>query len=246
MTTITSEDELIDYILRKLGYPVIDINISPEQIRDRISDSLQLFFDYHYNGSTRVWLHHQLTAEDIANKYITTPEYITGITEVVNPYAGLSSSNIYNYQYIFTQSEMFSLGSTSILDYNANMTRLNLLDDLLNGLSRIRYEKHNDKVYIDTDWSKFSVGQYLVFDCYRTLNPDEFSDVWNDRWLKKHATALCKLQWGENMGKFINVSLMNGVQMNAERIINDAKEEIAKIEEDLQISGVGVPMGFVG
>jgi hypothetical protein len=101
-------------------------------------------------------------------------------------------------------------------------------------------------VYIDTDWSKFSVGQYLVFDCYRTLNPDEFSDVWNDRWLKAYTSALCKKQWGQNLSKFQNVSLMNGVQLNPDRILDEANAEIAKIEEDLQISGVGVPMGFVG
>lgn len=246
MAAVTSKDELKDYILRKLGYPVVDVNISDDQLEDRIYEAFQLFTDYHYNGSTRVWLQHQITAEDITNKYITVPEYITGVIEVLRPTGGgLSSDNIFSYQFQYTQAEAFNLSSTSILNYDANMRRLSMLDDMFNGDKRIRFEKHTDKIYIDGDWSNYAVGEWLMFNVYRSLDPEEFSDVWNDRWLKSYCVALCKKQWADNLLKFQNVSLMNGVTFNVETMLADAKEEIAKLEESLQVSGVGVLEMFV-
>lgn len=247
MAALASREDLQDYILRKLGYPVVDVNLDTDQLNDRIDDALQLFFDYHYNGSTRVWLQHQITSQDLTNRYIEVPEYITGVIEILRPTGGgLSSNNIFSYQFQYTQAEAFNLSSTSILNYDSNMRRLSMLDDMFNGDKRIRFEKHTDKIYIDGNWDNFKVGDYLFFNAYRTLDPDTFSDTWNDRWLKKYVVALCRKQWADNLMKFQNVSLMNGVTFNVESMLADAKEEIAKIEEDLQVSGVGVHEMFLG
>jgi hypothetical protein len=121
------------------------------------------------------------------------------------------------------------------------MEHLALITELLVGQQPIRYTRHKDRLYVDMDWNTVPVGSYLVVDAYEVVNPETWTDAWNDRWLQNYATALIKRQWGSNLTKFTGMTLPGGVQFNGEKIYDDAVAEIQKMEEEM-ISGYSLPV----
>ena len=112
------------------------------------------------------------------------------------------------------------------------MWQLDLLDMLLVGEKPIQYNVHQNRLYINMDWgSDLEVGEYVIIECFRKLDASQYSDIYNDFWLKRYATALIKRQWGENLIKFQGVTMLGGVQMNGETIYNEAIREIGELEE---------------
>lgn len=237
MAAPTTRSTFKDYCLRRLGYPVIDINVDAEQIQDRIDDALDKYRDYHYDGTERVLISHKVTAEDRTNKYISLAENIIAVTRVLDIGDAINSSNLFNIRYQIHLNDLFDFSSTSYVSYVMAMRHIETLEEIFVGSKPIRFNRHMDRLHIDMKWTEdIEVGEYLVIDGYRTVDPEVYADVWNDPWLKRYATALIKQQWGSNLSKFEGIPLPGGIQFNGLRITQEAAEEINKMEEEINSS----------
>ena len=234
---IFNRQDLADYALRALGAPVIEINIADEQIDDRIDESLQLFWMYHGEGSTREFLEYTITAKDIQRKYIILPDEVTTVSNLL-PFESISSTVNLQYQSYMTdligmavrgyQGDGGGLGS--LLNVESYMNTLNFF---FNHEKRIRFNEHTHILHIDCDWSKFLAGTKLIVECYKVVNPDDYIDVWSDYWFKKYVIAVFKRQWGENLSKYDGYQLPSGITLNGRQIFDDATGEIEKLTEEL-------------
>jgi len=234
MATPTTRSELKKYCLRRLGAPVVEINVDEDQVDDRIDDALEFYRDYHYDGSERTFLKHQVTETDKANKYVDVPANVMGIINIFPIGTGLQANNLFNLRYQISLNEVHDWASERIQHYVASMERISLLEEILVGKQPLRFNRHTDKLYIDMDWNRVSVGEYIIVECYQVLDPDTYTSVWGDWWLRQYATALIKRQWGENMKKFEGMQLPGGVTFNGQTIWSEAQEEILRLEEEVQ------------
>lgn len=242
MAVPTTKAEFKAYCLRKLGAPVIEINVDDDQVDDRVDEALRYYWDYHFDGSEKIYYKHQITEQDKVNKYITVPENILGVVRVF-PIADpiVRSDDLFNIRYQIALNDLYTLTSVSMVPYYMVMEHLALISELLVGQQAIRYSRHKDRVYVDMDWTSLNVGEFLLIEAYEVVDPEVYSDVWSDRWLQNYATAKIKYQWGSNLTKFTGMSLPGGVQFNGERILSDAQEEIAKMEQEM-ISSYSLPV----
>lgn len=247
MATPSSRQEFKDYVLRRLGSPVIDINVDSQQVEDRIDDALGKFRDYHYDGTEHAYVAHQVTSTDVSNKYITLDESIIGVTRVFDISSSLGASNLFNVRYQIMLNEMFNITSTNVAPYVMAMRHVETLEEIFVGKKPIRFNRHMDRLHIDMKWdTDINVGQYLMIDCYKTVDPETYTDVWNDNWLKKYATALVKQQWGMNLSKFQGMQLPGGVTFDGQRILQEATQEVEALEKEV-INDYGLPVSdFVG
>jgi hypothetical protein len=247
MSKPTSSKEFKEYCLRALGYPVVEINVDDDQVDDRIDDALKYYWDYHFDGSELVYYKHQITDQDKANKYIPLPENIIGavsIFSIGDP--SVRADDLFNIRYQIALNDLYTLTSVSMIPYYMVMEHLALITELLVGKQPIRYSRHKDRLYVDMDWNTMLTGSYLLVQAYEVIDPDIYTDVWNDRWLLKYATALIQKQWGMNLTKFSGMVLPGGVQFNGDRILSDAQAEIEKMEAEM-ISSYSLPvMDMVG
>lgn len=234
MAVPTTRAEFTEYCLRKLGKPVIEINVDPDQVDDRIDECLKYFADYHFDGSDKIYYKHQVTPLDKTNKWISLPENIMGAVRVF-PIADpiVRSDDLFNIRYQIALNDLYTLTSVSMVPYYMTMEHLSLISELLVGQQPIRFTRHKNRLYVDMDWDKIKVGEYLLVEAYEVIDPDEWSDVWGDRWLQHYATAKIKYQWGSNLTKFSGMSLPGGVQFNGEKILEDAYQEINKLEAEM-------------
>lgn len=247
MANPTSREELKKYCLRRLGHPVIEINIDEDQMQDRIDDALAFYRDYHYDGTERTYLKHQVTAADITNEYISVPSNISGVINVFPTGTGLNTSNLFNLRYQITLNEVYDWSHSKIQNYVMSMERIALLDEVLVGKQPLRFNRHMDRLFIDMDWDKkVKADEYIIIECYRELDPDTYTSVWGDWWLRRYTTALFKRQWGENLSKFTGMQLPGGVTFNGEQIKQEAVEEINKLEDEVR-DGFSMPaMDMIG
>ena len=239
-------NKLKQYCLRYCGHPVIDIQIDDTQIDDAIDDALNFWRDFHFDGTERRYLAHRLTEEDIQNGYITLPNGIQSVVRVLN-YAGnaaLSSSSLTNIQYQLRLNDLWDLSSVNMSDYWIARQYLSLIDDVLNGDLMFEHTKYKNRLTIHAQWSKeFDVGSFIVMEVYQYVDNVEFGAVYDDPILKKLAAAYTKLRWGNNLLLFSSVQLPGGVNLNGAEIVNQAKDEIAKIEEEF-IDKYTAPLPF--
>jgi len=318
---ISSRQGLIDYCLRRLGFPVIEINVDDDQVSDRIDDALQYFQEYHFDGVERMYLSHQLstatirvtgfstpsfaegemligetsgakcylhnidgttlsvtkvkgtflsnetitgqnsglsrslavtnfyTPGDIQNGYIPIPDTVIGIIRVL-PINGASSglsnrNNMFDLMYQFRLNDMYNLLGADMIYYTQIKQHLSMLDMLLVGDRSIRYNRKMDKMFIDVNWDEtFEPGDYIMIECYRILDPTTYTQVYDDMFLKRYSTALIKRQWGENMKKFGGIQLPGGVILNGKEVYDEAVEEIATIENEMQLKSE-LPVDFM-
>ena len=231
-----SREEFKEYCLRKLGKPVIEINVDDDQVEDRVDEALQYYWDYHFDGTEKIYYKHLLTDTDIANKYITLPQNIIGAVNIFDVGEYISVNNIFNIRYQIALNDLYTLTYQSMVPYYMAFQQIQLLEQLLVGKQPIRYNRNVNKLYVDMNWEKVSAGYYLIVEAYSIVDPNEFTDVWNDRWLKRYAAALIKKQWGTNLTKFNGMQLPGGVTFNGEKIYNDAHEEIDKLEAEMTSS----------
>ncbi len=227
-----SKEQFKEYCLRKLGHPVIQINVSEEQVDDRVDEALSFWNDYHYNGSELIYLKHVLTQEDIDREYIEVPERLLGVVRIFDLSSSISSgTGMFNVTYQFVLNNISDITGYNIQNYYMSMQNLRFMQEMLVGYPMIRYNKHINKLYLDLSWDKLTVGNYIIIEAYDIIDEQLYVDMWNDRWLQNYATALIKEQWGSNLTKFTNMQLVGGVQFNGEQILNDAREERRAIEE---------------
>ena len=235
MALITTREQLKDYCLRRLGAPVIEINLDDNQVEDRLDDAFQFYREYHYDAVEMVYLKHEITSTDIANQYIPVPDSVVGVSRML-PFTNRSDgTNIFSIRYQLLVNDLYSLMSTNLIYYAQVKTELELINQLLTGVKPVRFNRHMNRLYMDMDWTgDVTVGTFIIVECYRILDPETYRDVYNDMFLKRYATALLKRQWGENLKKFSGMQLPGGVTINADVIYQDALAEIDKIESEMQ------------
>ena len=248
MARPTTKQEFKDYCLRKLGYPVLDINISDDQVDDRVDEALDYYHDYHHDGTQRVLIRHQVTAADKTNKYITTDESIIGIQHILPIFDSgtTASSSLFSVRYQIQLNDFFDFSNTSMVPYYLAMRHIDMLQELLTGEQIVRWNRKVDRLHIDMDWDRVAAGEYVIAECYRVLDPDTYTDMWKDRWLQNYATAKIKYQWGSNLTKFEGMQLPGGVQFNGQKILDDALDEIRRLEEEMNTSYSLPVMDMIG
>ena len=232
---ITSREELKQYCLRALGAPVLEINVDDEQLEDRITDAIEHFRLYHYEGIEKLYLKHMVTQDDITNKWIPISPMVYGITRVLPIVTGSGSSkSLFDLQYQLRLNDLYDLSSTSIIYYNTVMSHLSLLDLILNGHIIYRFNRMQDRLYLDLDWTAdVEIGHYVIVECYRALDPTEFEKIWREPWLKHYVTAQFKKQWATNLKKFSGMQLPGGVTIDGDALYTEAMSEIKELEDDL-------------
>ncbi len=246
MASPASRSQLKDYCLRKLGFPVIDINVDDDQLEDRIDDALQKFRDYHYDGTEEIYLAHQVTSGDIANTYIQVSDNISGVTRLLPISSGSISSsssqgfNIFDINYQIRLNDFYNLLSSSYTYYVIAREHLAMLDMIVTGEIPFSYNKKVNRINLHMDWAgRLAVGDYIVFQAIQIVDPSTYTKVFNDSWLKSYTAALFKLQWGNNINKYTNYTLPGGLVVNGEKIYNDAVAEIeilhTKLREEYEL-----------
>ena len=244
MSVPSTREEFKEYCLRKLGAPVLDINVDDDQVEDRIDEALKYYQDYHFDGTERILYRHVITESDITNGYITLPQTIIGVSNILPVGSAIQTSNIFNIRYQISLNDLFDFtkGGSSYIPYVTVMTHVNMIEEIFVGKKPIRYNRHVNKLHIDMNWSEtVNVGEYIIVDCYSVTDPETFSDVWGDRWLQEYASQLIKRQWGSNMSKFEGIQLPGGVTFNGNKIYEDADAKITKLEEEM-ITNYSLPV----
>jgi hypothetical protein len=259
---ITSRETLKQYCLRALGKPVIEINVEDDQVEDRIDEAIQYFAQYHYDGSERMYLKYQVTADDITRarsdetlstvtdtadstvtatfkegkNYIPMPSNVVSVLQIF-PFTDKAALNLFDVRYQLRLNDLYDFSSTSIIHYDMTLRHLDLLDHILTGERPVRFNQHKNRLYIDMDWAHdVKAGDFIIIECYRKLDGTTFTDLFDDIFLKKYTIQLIKKQWGTNLSKFQGVAMLGGVQMNGEQIYSQAQEELNKLEEQIQLS----------
>ena len=181
------------------------------------------------------------------SNYLQVPPDILGITKVFHfDGSNRMSSGMFSLKYQLFLNDIYYYGSTELLSYAMTKTYLEDINFLLTTQKQIRFNKRQDRLYLDIDWSSITDGEFLVIDCFRTLDPNDYARVFNDSFLKRYFTALLKKQWGQNLIKFQGVKLPGGVELNGRQIYDDAMNDLAIIREQMSNTYELPPLDFIG
>jgi sporulation protein YlmC with PRC-barrel domain len=162
-----------EYCLRRLGWPVIDINVDDEQVEDRIDDALSFFYDYHYDGTEKLFMKHRITQADIDRKWIYCPDPILFVTGVLRFDDSNSSINMFDLRYQLRLHDLYDFTSVSYVSYEITMQHIQTLNLLFSGTPQFRFNRMQNKVFLDIDWTRdVNVGDYVIIECYRAMKPD--------------------------------------------------------------------------
>ena len=258
MATPSSRSTLKEYALRALGKPVIEINVDDDQLDDRLDEALQYYAQYHYDGIRRTYLKYKLTADDKTrlaainpveesatkngvtttwnedNNFLVVPDSVISVINIF-PFSDKGNLNLFDVRYQLRLNDLYDFSSTSVINYDVVLRHLDFLDHVLVGEKPIRFNQHDNRLYIDMDWSNdLDTDEYIVIECYRKLDPSTFTDVFNDIFLKRYVTALFKKQWGANLSKFNGVTMIGGVTLNGQQIYQEALQDVQKLEEEIR------------
>jgi hypothetical protein len=282
MAQPASRQQLVDYCKRKLGAPVLEINVADEQIDDLVDDAIQFFQERHFDGVSQIFLKYKITQDDVdrgrapggnipaagivtttatANivgtattftygensNYIQVPPSVIGITKIYHfDGTNTTTNNMFSVKYQLFLNDIYYWGSTEILTYAMVKTYLEDINFLLTTQKQIRFNQRMDRLYLDIDWGSVTVGDYLIIDCYRALDPNDFTRVWNDSFLKPYLTSLIKRQWGQNLIKFQGVKLPGGIELNGRQLYDDAQKELDVIMEKMSNTYELPPFDMIG
>ena len=266
MANPTTKAELKEYCLRRLGKPVLEVNVSDDQIDDAIDYTIQKFQQFHYDGCEKVYLKHQITQDVIdrsktltnttanagvdiwseQNSYIQIPDHILAV-EGLFSFTDKGTANIFDIRYQMRLNDLYDFTSTQFYHYYMIQQHLETIDFMLEGMKPIRYHAVQDRLYIDFDWAADAqLDQYIVIKAYRALDPTTWSEIYNQMWVKDYATAKIKKQWGTNLTKFSGVQMPGGITLNGEMIYNDAVDELKNLDEQLRTEWELPPMDMIG
>jgi hypothetical protein len=280
MSKPTSKQELIDYCLRRLGAPVLEINLDDDQIDDLVDDALQYFHERHFDGVERMYLKYKITENDLnrgksqysngvgivttsgtANisgigstsfnfyensNFIQVPDSVIGIEKIFKFDTSSISGGMWSIKYQLFLNDLYYFNSVELLQFAMVKTYLEDIDFLLSTDKQIRFNKRQNRLYLDIDWNAKAKDTFIIIDCYRILDPNDFTKVYNDSFLKKYLTALMKRQWGQNLIKFRGVKLPGGIELNGREIYEDAEREIENITQRMSMDYELPPYDFIG
>jgi hypothetical protein len=253
MATINNRQDFKEYCLRRLGAPVIDINMDDDQIEDRIDDAIQYWQDYHFDGTQKLYWIRGIDQYDIANKYLNTADVrdesnnaieIVGVTRVFPITDSQSSVNMFDLRYQLRLNELYDFTSASYTNYIITHQHLRSLELMFTGSVPIRFNRTTQRLYIDMSSQNITIGSILVFEGYGGINPTFYPKIWEDRFIKLYATALIKKNWGENMKKFGGIQLPGGITLNGKEVFDEAVEEINQLHSEME-TNYGGPLEFM-
>lgn len=281
MAKPSSRQGLIDYCLRRLGAPVLEINIDDEQIDDLVDDALQYFNERHFDGVEKMYLKYQVTQEDIdrgkasakdpkgpgittttgtstingvsksfnfyeSSNYIQIPDSVIGVEKLFKFNASTISSGMFSIKYQLFLNDLYHFNSIDLLQYSMVKSYLEDIDFLLTSDKQVRFNKRQNRLYLDFNWEGIKAEDFLVIDCYRILDPNDFTKVYNDSFLKPYLTSLLKKQWGQNLIKFRGVKLPGGIELNGRELYEDAERELESIKQKMSTEYELPPYDFIG
>ena len=255
MPTINNRQEFIDYCLRRLGAPVIDINMDQDQIEDRVDDAIQYWQDYHFDGTQKFYWIHSVTQQDINNRYLSASGVfdesnnaiqIVGISRIFPVNDSQANVNMFDLRYQLRLNELYDFTSASYVNYVLTQQHLRSLEIMFTGEVPIRWNRVTQRLYIDWAWGdqEAPVGTIVVAEAYGGINPTSYPNIWQDRFLKLYATALIKKNWGENMKKFGGIQLPGGITLNGKEVFDEAIEEISQLHQEME-TNYGGPLEFM-
>ena len=272
MAKPSSKEDLKEYALRKLGKPVLEINVDDDQIDDLIDDAIQLYHERHGEGIDRVFMKHQITEEEknimvgVAStttatstfgginsidytetaNYLPLPDSIIGVNKVFKMDSSTISAGMFNIKYQIFLNDLYYYGAIDLLNYSMTKSYLETLDYILNPDVQIRFNKKNSRLYLDLNVKELTNDDFLILDCFRVVDPQSETNVYNDHWLKQYTTSLIKRQWGQNLIKFTGVKLPGGLELNGRQLYDDAVMELEKLDQKLMEEYAMPPLDFVG
>ena len=258
MAAPSTRETLKQYCLRNLGKPVIDINVDDDQVEDRIDEALQYFAQYHVDGVERMYLKYEVTQADVTRMTTDSSESITedsvtttwkqgnnflvvpsSVISVVNvfPLSDRANLNMFDVRYQLRLNDLYDFSSTSIVHYEMTMQHLDFLDHILVGEKPMRFNQLSNKLFLDMDWSNdITVGEFLIFEVYRKVDPATYTDLFDDLYLKRYTTTLIKRQWGQNLSKFSGTAMLGGVTLNGPELFSTAIEEQSRLEDEIRLN----------
>ena len=271
MAIPTSKSTFASYCKRALGFGVIDINVSDDQVDDRIDEALQYFSQFHYDGVEKMYLKHKITQDTIdrcrtnattsatdkvdssvtasfeeGKNFIPIPDSVLSVVQIF-PFSNAQTNSMFDIRYQLRLNDLYDFSSTSIIHYEMTMKQLDLLEHILVGEVPIRFNQHQNRLYLDMDWEEMTPDEFIIIECYRKVDPSTYTDIFDDMYLKRYATALIKRQWGANLSKFNGVATLGGVTMNGEQIYTQAVEDIEKLEQAIKEEAFQTPIwGMIG
>ena len=277
----SSRQELIDYCLRQLGAPVLEINVDDDQIEDLVDDAIQYFNERHFDGVERMYLKYKITQDDLdrgradgtqgvgivtttgtstnisgygtttssfyeTSNFIQVPDSVIGIEKIFKFDTSSISGGMFSIKYQLFLNDLYNFNSVELLQYTMTKRYLEDIDHLLTTDKQIRFNKRQNRLYLDIDWEAQNTDTFLVIDCHRALDPSEFTKAFNDSFLKRYLTLLIKRQWGLNMMKFSGTRLPGGVELNGRQYYEDAERELADIRQRMMLEYELPPLDFIG
>ena len=180
------------------------------------------------------------------NNYIQMPPSVIGVNQIFKVRSDTVYDGLFNIRYQLFLNDLYAFGSIDLLQYAMVQTKLEDITFLLNPDVRYRFNIRQDRLYIDVDWAQINKDDFFVIDCFRILDPDDFTKVYNDQFLKRYFTALCKRQWGQNLIKFQGVQLPGGIQLNGRQIYDDGERELAEIRAKMASDYEMPPLDMIG
>ena len=285
MAKPATRQQLIDFCLRKLGAPVLEINVDDDQIDDAVDDALQYFQERHFDGVERMFLKYKVSQEDIDrgkatnetgstntkgivgtaatstsiagygttvstwyenSNFLQVPDSVIGVEKIFKFDTSSISGGMFSIKYQLFLNDLYYFNSVELMQYAMTKSYLEDIDFLLTPDKQIRFNKRQDRLYLDIDWGAQSADTYFVMDCYRILDPNTFTGVYNDSFLKRYLTLLIKRQWGQNLIKFKGVKLPGGIEMNGREIYDDAEKDIDALRQQMTLEYELPPYDFIG
>jgi len=279
MSKPSTRQQLIDYCLRRLGAPVLEINVDDEQIDDLVDDAIQYFNERHYDGVEKMYLKYKITADDVSrgraggtsgvgivtttgtstivgtattfsfyenSNYIQVPDSVIGIERIFKFDTSSISGGMFSIKYQLFLNDLYYFNSVELLQYAMVKSYLEDIDFLLTTDKQVRFNKRQDRLYLDIDWSSQAANEFIVIECYRALDPASFSQIYNDSFVKQYLTALIKRQWGQNLIKFQGVKLPGGTELNGRQLYDDALRDLEEIKQRMSLEYELPPMDLIG
>lgn len=239
MASPSSRQDLIDYCLRRLGEPVIEINVDTDQVEDKVDDALQKYQEFHSDATVRTYLKHLVTSTDVTNGYIVLDPSITWVKRLFPLTSVISGTGMFDMKYqLFLNNMGDFVNFAGDLSYMFQMEQyLSLIDQQFNGMPQVRHSRRQGRLYIDGDFADGDIkaGDYIVAEVYQVIDPEIYTSIWNDMFMKDYLTQLIKQQWGLNMSKFEGMQLPGGVTISGRQMYEDATAEIQRLEENLRL-----------
>jgi len=279
MAKPSTRQGLIDYCLRRLGAPVLEINVDDDQIDDLVDDAIQYFNERHFDGVEKMYLKYKITSDDINrgrakgtdgvgivtttgtstivgtattfsfyenSNYIQVPDSVIGIERIFKLDTSSISGGMFSIKYQLFLNDLYYFNSVELLQYSMVKSYLEDIDFLLTTDKQVRFNKRQDRLYLDIDWGSQTANEFIVIECYRALDPASFTQIYNDSFVKRYLTALIKRQWGQNLIKFNGVKLPGGIELNGRQLYEDAERELDDIKQRMTMEYELPPLDFIG